>query len=130
MAGGITILRHFLDMTIIFLFSQAFCSSLISKSKEMETILDLSTIKLEELFEDTIFTQCNHTPFCFGQMSENYLSKLNALSSPKLISVHSSISYLLSSIIHVIFSMKTGMHSLQLNDTPSSFLQQDLLKIH
>lgn len=35
----------------------------ISKSKEIERILNLSTIKLGELFEDTTSTQCNHAFF-------------------------------------------------------------------
>ena len=48
--------HHFSILTSLLL-------QLISKSKEMETILDLSTIKLEELFEDNVFTQCNHTLF-------------------------------------------------------------------
>lgn len=53
---------RFLDVTLIFSLTRRLLQ-LISKSKETETILDLSTIKLEELSEDTAFTRCNHALF-------------------------------------------------------------------
>lgn len=54
------------DMTLIFLLTSTLLW-LITKSKEIETTLDLSTIKLAELFEDTTFWQSNHTLFVLSK---------------------------------------------------------------
>lgn len=109
----------FLDMTLIFSLTSRLLH-LISKSKDIETILDLSTIKLEELFEDTISTQCNHTLFVLVKWVKIIFQTQLPLLYPTS-SVDGGISYLLLSVLHVIFPMKTGTHNLQLNNTHQTF---------
>lgn len=78
-------------MTLILFFSHKPNALGISKSKKVERILNFSTIKLGEVFEDTTFTQCNHALFVLVKGVKNiFQAQLPPLHPTR--SMYSSIS--------------------------------------